>query len=180
MRSIPKILERRPNAHILIIGSDGVSYGQPAPGGASYREYLLREVGHDGDWSRVHFLGHVSHAMFINILQISSAHIYLTYPFVLSWSFMEAMAAECLVIGSSTAPVMEVLKHGDNGLLVDFFDCDAIADAVDAVFNHPDRMQRLCRRARQTILDDYDLRTVTLPRYLSLIDEMLAARRPPA
>jgi glycosyltransferase involved in cell wall biosynthesis len=108
------------------------------------------------------------------VLQISSVHVYLTYPFVLSWSFLEAMSAGCLVVGSATPSVMEVLKDGDNGLLVDFFDFQGIAEKIDAVLEHPDRMQAIRDRARRKIIDEYDLKTVALPSYLKLIDALVA------
>jgi glycosyltransferase involved in cell wall biosynthesis len=176
MRAIPEILRRRPKAHILIVGGDEVSYGRAAPEGTNFREIMLKELGDRIDLDRVHFLGRIPHNLFINVLQISSAHVYLTYPFVLSWSFLEAMSAGCLVIGSATPSVMEVLTDGDNGLLVDFFDISGIARKIDAVFEHPDRMQSIRDRARQKIVDLYDLRTVALPRYLELIDEVIAGK----
>jgi glycosyltransferase involved in cell wall biosynthesis len=135
-------------------------------------------VGQDLDLSRVHFMGHVPYDIFLKILQVSSAHVYLTYPFVLSWSFLEAMAAGCLVVGSATTPVQEVLEDRKNGLLVDFFDRRGLAERIDAVFNHPDRMQALRDAARRTIVEEYDLYSVTLPRHLALIDTLIAGRKP--
>ena len=132
MRSLPATLGRRPNARVLIVGGNEVSYGRRLPDGRSYREQMLAELGDSIDLSRVHFLGRVPCPVFLKVLQVSRAHVYLTYPFVLSWSMLEAMAAECLVIGSRTAPVEEVIRDGDNGLLVDSFDPQAIADRVVA------------------------------------------------
>jgi glycosyltransferase involved in cell wall biosynthesis len=173
MRTIPEILKRRPNARIILIGGDEVSYGRPAPDGMKYRALLLKELGNKIDLDRVHFLGRVPHRIFVNVLQISSIHLYLTYPFVLSWSFLEAMSAGCLVLGSSTPSVTEVLRDGENGLLVDFFDQKGIADRIDEVLDHPDQMQALRDNARRTIVEQYDLRRVALPNYLKLIDRIL-------
>jgi glycosyltransferase involved in cell wall biosynthesis len=173
MRTIPEILRRRPNARIILVGGDDVSYGQRAPDGMKYRALLLKELGDGIDLDRVHFLGRVSHRMFVNVLQVSSVHLYLTYPFVLSWSFLEAMSAGCLVLGSDTPSVTEVLHDGENGLLVDFFDQKGIADRIDEVLDHPDRMQALRDNARRTIVEQYDLNTVALPNYLKLIDRVL-------
>lgn len=178
MRALPEILKRRPKAHVLVVGGNEVSYGQAAPGGRTYRDILLEEVGAGIDRERVHFLGKVPYTSFLTLLRISSAHIYLTYPFVLSWSFLEAMAAGCLVIGSSTIPVEEVLRDRRNGLLVDFFDGAGLADRIDEVFEHPDRMQALRDQARRTAVETYDLRTVTLPRFLTLIADLIAGRTP--
>jgi glycosyltransferase involved in cell wall biosynthesis len=121
MRALPELLHRRPKAHVLIVGGDKVSYGTYLPNGETYRERLLEEVGERIDAERVHFLGWVPYETFLSVVQISSAHVYLTYPFVLSWSMLEAMSAGCVLIGSKTPPVEEVIQDGVNGLLFDFF-----------------------------------------------------------
>src|SRR5215469_8734000 len=130
MRSLPAILTRRPNARVLIVGGDEVSYGARLPEGRCYREESLKELHGSLDLSRVHFLGRVPYSTFVKVLQVSRVHVYLTYPFVLSWSMLEAMAAGCLVVGSRTAPVEEVIRDCGNGLLVDFFSPAQIADRV--------------------------------------------------
>jgi glycosyltransferase involved in cell wall biosynthesis len=114
VRSLPEIMVRRPKAHVLIVGGDGVSYSAPPAEGLSYRQIFLEEVKEQVDWNRVHFLGKIPYADFLCVLQLSSVHVYLTYPFVLSWSMLEAMAAQALVVGSATAPVTEVIRHGDS------------------------------------------------------------------
>lgn len=157
MRAAELVLKRRPKAHILVVGGDGVSYGSRPKGGGNYREQMLAEL--DLDLTRIHFLGKVKYDVFLRLLQLSAAHVYLTVPFVLSWSMLEAMAAGCLVIGSRTPPVEEVIKHGQNGLLVDFFSPEDIANRIDEVLDHPDRMSRIRRAARQTVLDRYALDT---------------------
>lgn len=171
MRSVAEICKRRPKAHILIVGGDDVSYGVRLPNNQTYRSKMLAEVSIDPN--RVHFLGRIAYQQYIQVLQISTAHIYLTVPFVLSWSMLEAMSAECLVIGSNTPPVAEVIQHGENGLLVNFFSVTEIADAVDAVFRHPDQMQALRKAARQTILERYTLQNGIIG-YISLLNEIAA------
>jgi len=121
------------------------------------------------DWSKVHFIGSVPYSEYLKVLQISSAHVYLTYPFVLSWSMLEAMAAGCLVIGSDTLPVREVIRHGENGLLIDFFNYRKLAETVADVIHHPDDYNLLRSTARKTILSKYDLRDICLPAQLSFI-----------
>lgn len=170
MRSLPQILERHPQAHVVVVGGDEVSYGRRLPGNESYRKKLLAEVGDRIDMSRVHFLGKVPYARFLKVLQVSSAHVYLTYPFVLSWSMLEAMAAGCLLIGSRTPPVTEVLTDRENGLLVDFFSLAQIADAVTEALEHPEKMQALRKNARQLVIDRYDLDTICLPQQLRLLE----------
>ncbi len=137
---------------------------------------MLEEVGRDLDMSRVHFLGKIPYPQFLKMLQISSAHVYLTYPFVLSWSMLEAMASECLVIGSRTPPVQEVLEDGVNGLLVDFFEPSQIVERIDEALEQPDRMREIRQRARRMVIDRYDLKTICLPQQLTLI-ETLASQR---
>lgn len=169
MRALPELLKARPRAHVLIVGGDDVSYGRRLAQG-TYREKYVAEIAEGLDRSRVHFVGKLPYSTFLRVLQVSTAHVYLTYPFVLSWSMMEAMAAGCLVIGSRTAPVEEVITDGENGLLVDFFSTIELLDAIQRVCENPTRMQALRARARQTIIDSYDLRSVCLPRQVALME----------
>jgi glycosyltransferase involved in cell wall biosynthesis len=176
MRSAARILALRPKAHILVIGNDGVSYGMPPPPGTTYREYMLGELGGKLDPSRIHFLGQVDYALFLKVLQVSSVHVYLTYPFVLSWSFIEALAAGCLVIGSATPPVIEVLRDRDNGLVVDFFNVDRLVALVNEALDNPDRMQPLRTRARETATRLFDLKRRQLPMWHRLLADIIAGR----
>lgn len=170
MRSLPAILDARPQAQVLVVGGDEVSYGARLPEGQSYRQAMLTELGDRLDLSRVHFLGKLPYPVFLKILQISRVHVYLTYPFVLSWSMLEAMAAGCLVVASRTAPVEEVLRDGENGLLIDFFRPPEIATWVIAALAEPARFAPLRVRARQNIVDAYDLKRICLPAQLRLIE----------
>jgi glycosyltransferase involved in cell wall biosynthesis len=179
MRALPEIQRRRPRAWTIIVGGDEVSYGRQLEPGQTYRKIMLEEVGGRLDMDRVRFVGRVPYADFVRILQVSAVHVYLTYPFVLSWSMLEAMSAGCLVVGSATPPVKEVIRDGENGLLVDFFSTGAIADAIDRVLDHPERLQALRMKARQTIVDRYDLRRVCLPRHLALVEALAAGDMPP-
>jgi glycosyltransferase involved in cell wall biosynthesis len=178
MRTLPEILKRRPKAHVLIVGGDEISYGAQLPPGQTYRKKFLAEVGKGIDLGRVHFLGRIPYPVFLKVLQVSAAHVYLTYPFVLSWSMLEAMAAECVVIASSTPPVLEVIRDRQNGLLVDFFSTQQIADTIDTVLDHPDRMEHMRKRARKTIVERYDFNAVCLPQQRALVDTLAAGRRP--
>jgi len=177
MRALPKILAARPNARVLIVGGDGVSYGAKAPEGKTWKQIFLDEVKSRIDLERVHFLGNVPYPIFTQLLQLSSCHVYLTYPFVLSWSCIEALATGCLVIGSDTGPVREVIEHGVNGLLVDFFNYEAIADAVIRSLSDPASFIRMRQNARASAKDNYDLRSVCLPKQLALIESILAKHR---
>lgn len=156
-----------------------MSYGRRLSKG-SYREKYLAEIQGSFDADRVHFVGKLPYSTFLRILQVSTAHIYLTYPFVLSWSMMEAMVAGCLVIGSRTAPVEEVITHEENGLLVDFFSSQALVEAIQRACEDPAKMQVIRQRARQTVIDHYDLQSICLPRQQILIESHSAQIEPAA
>jgi len=177
MRSLPKILTARPNARVLIVGGDDVSYGARLPPGESYKQKMLAELGDSLDLSRVHFLGKIPYNAFIKVLQVSRVHVYLTFPFVLSWSMLEAMSVGCLIVGSRTQPVQEVIHHGGNGLLVDFFAPEEIAERVVEALEDRRSFASLRQNARQTVLDRYDLQSVCLPAHLRLLNMLVARDR---
>jgi glycosyltransferase involved in cell wall biosynthesis len=176
MRSLPAILEKRPNARVLIVGGDDVSYGARLPEGQTFKQLMLQELGSSIDLSRVHFLGKVPYGAFLKVLQVSRVHIYLTYPFVLSWSMLEAMAAGCLIVGSKTQPVEEVISHGENGILVDIFSPQQIAERVIEALEDPRAHASMRENARRTVVNTYDLSTVCLPAHLRLLK--LCTQRP--
>lgn len=178
MRALPEILTRCPDVHVLIVGGDGLSYSDPPPYGATYREMMLAEVGDKLELNRVHFLGQVPYETYLNVLQVSTVHIHLTYPFVLSWSFLEAMSAGCLVLASATSPVLEVLRDRENGLAVDFFAINDLCDRVEEVLNHPDQMHALRDAARTTAITNFDVHTVTLPLWEKLVKTLVGRRFP--
>jgi glycosyltransferase involved in cell wall biosynthesis len=169
MRSLPRILSARPKARVLVVGGDGVSYGAALADGRSHRQEMLDELGDALDLSRVHFMGQLPYAGFLRVLQVSRVHVYLTYPFVLSWSMLEAMAAGCLVVGSRTAPVEEVVDDGHNGRLVDFFSPDELAERVIEGLAEPRAFDALRTQARRTVVQRYDLAGVCLPQQLALL-----------
>lgn len=169
MRALPEVMAARPEAQVVIVGGDDVSYGQP-PKEGKWKEIFLSEVRDRLDLSRVHFMGKVPYATFVSLMQVSRAHAYLTYPFVLSWSMMESMGAGALVVASDTAPVREVIRHGENGLLVDFFDVPAWSRTLTEALAHPERFTALRQAARQMVLERYDLRSVCLPRTVDWVE----------
>lgn len=162
MRALPRILAERPNAHALIIGGDGTSYGASPPAGTTWKSLFMSEISERIDPKRLSFVGHLTYQDYLRALQVSSAHVYLTYPFVLSWQLLEAMSVGCLVIGSDTAPVREVLNER-NGIKVPFFDIEGLAERVVDALAHRDRFSDIRAAARQTILDRYDLAQSCLP-----------------
>lgn len=175
MRALPAILQQRPQAHVLIVGGSDVSYGSPPAGGGSWRDAMLKEVGHALPKDRVHFLGNLAYADYRRVLQVSSCHVYLTYPFVLSWSCLEAMSTECVVVASRTPPVEEVISHGINGVLFDFFDVAGLSRQVVQVLANKPLHRSLGAQARQTVLERYDLRRICLPQQMALLLEMANA-----
>lgn len=173
MRALPALLARHPRAHVLIVGGDKVSYGAAAPEGTSWKQLFLDEVRHQLDPKRVHFLGRVPHTTLTALMQLSRAHVYLTYPFVLSWSLLEAMSCAAPVIGSNTAPVREVITHGENGLLVDFFDTQVLVEHISYALKNPEAMQPLRDKARASVIERYDLNSRCLPQQLKLVASLL-------
>jgi glycosyltransferase involved in cell wall biosynthesis len=120
------------------------------------------------DLERLHFTGLLPYNQYLQVLQASSVHIYLTRPFVLSWSMLEAMATGCVIVASNTEPVTEIIKDGYNGLLVNFFDVKAIVNRVEEALDHRQSLVSLKARARETILKQYDLATL-LPKHINWI-----------
>lgn len=176
MRAAAVILASRPDVQILVVGGEQGGYGRQAPEGTSYRELLMREVKLDP--TRIHFLGRLPYSEYLKVLQVSAVHIYLTVPFVLSWSMLESMAAECLLVASATPPVQEVIEDGVNGLLVDFFDPKQIAQRVLEALDRGAALSPLRSAARQTILDRYALARC-LPQQLALIEALAGGTQPP-
>jgi len=170
MRALPEIQRRRPNAITLITGTDsGPAYGNRNANGDSWKTILLREAGDNLDMSRIHFLGKLPFEMHLRVLQLSRAHVYLTYPYFVSWSMLEAMSCGCLVIGSNTPPVTEFIEDGKTGLLVDFFDTRGLAERTVEALSNPKKFQHLGANARRLIVDQYDLTGVCLPKLIELI-----------
>ena len=174
MRALPAILAARPNAQVVIVGGDEVSYGAAPKDEKGWKERFLSEVRGSLDMTRVHFMGKIPYPDFVALMQVSRAHAYLTYPFVLSWSMIEAMAAGCHVVASDTAPVAEAITHGINGTLVDFFDVAAWSAALTQALAEPQRFAALRVAARETALSHYDLRRVCLPRMIEFVEGFAA------
>jgi glycosyltransferase involved in cell wall biosynthesis len=180
LRALPALLAAEPRAQVLVVGGDEASYGAAAGRPDGWRGLLAEALARAGtplDTARVHFLGKLPYGDYLKVLQVSAVHVYLTYPFVLSWSMLEAMAAGCVVVGSDTAPVAEVIEDGRNGHLVNFFDRDALVAAVCAVLRDPTRGRAVREAARATILQRYDLRRHCLPASLGLLRSLVRAAR---
>ena len=173
MRALPEILARRPNAHVILVGGSGASYGSAAPAGTTWRQIFHDEVKNRLDHRRVHFVGKVPHATLTQLMQVSTAHVYLTYPFVLSWSLMEAMSIGCLIVASDTEPVREQIRHGENGLLVDFFNPQALADTVVHAIEHRAELEGLRTAARSHIVAHHDLNDICLPAQMALLSRLV-------
>lgn len=173
MRALPDILAARPEARVLIIGGSETSYGRSSGAKGGYRAEMEAEVGDRVDWDRVHFLGKVPYADYQKIIQISRCHIYLTVPFVLSWSLLESMSMGATIVASGTPPVREVITHGENGLLVDFFDPSGLARQVVEVLERPGDFAHLGHAARAHMLRHYDFRTRCLPEHVARINALV-------
>ena len=174
LRALPLLQKLRPRAHMILVGGEGVSYGPPPAQGGSWKQVLLAELEGQLDLGRIHFVGQVPHPVLHDLFRVCACHVYLTYPFVMSWSLLEAMACGAVVIGSDTPPVAEVISDGVNGLLVDFFSHEALAERVAEVLADPAAYRALALEGRRTVQQHFDLHGVCLPRQLALVDWLAA------
>ncbi|MFP5508462.1 MAG: glycosyltransferase [Alphaproteobacteria bacterium] len=177
MRALPRLLRERPGAQVLIVGGDEVSYGARPPKGQTWKQIYADEVRGkiaDADWARVHFLGRIPYADFVPLLRVSRVHVYLTYPFVLSWSLFEAMSVGAAIVASDTAPLREAITDGETGLLVDFFDGDGLVERVCRLMEDADLRGRLGEAARAQVRAQVDLRRICLPQQLDWIGRLAA------
>ncbi len=175
MRALPELLRRRPAARVVIAGDDRPGYGAAPAAGGTWKAAMLAEIeGRLGPaaQARVHFVGRLGRADFTRLLQVSRVHAYLTYPFVLSWSLLEAMSAGAAVVASDTGPVREVVADGETGLMVDFFDAGALVEAIDRLARDAALRDRLGGRARALVCDRYDLKRVSLPAQFGWIEAL--------
>lgn len=176
MRALPRLLQERPKAKVLIVGGDEVSYGAWPPEGGTWKQIFIDEVRgqiKDSDWARVKFLGRIPYDQFLRLLQVSRVHIYLTYPFVLSWSLLEAMSVGAAIVASDTGPVQEVISHDAEGRLVDFFEGEGIVTQVCDLLEDEGARARLGRAARELACARYDLQTVCLPQQLEWVNGIM-------
>lgn len=169
MRALPKVLKDNPSARVLIVGGDEVSYGAPPPEGRRWKDIYVEEIRphlSPSEISRIHFLGKLPYEQFVSVMQISTAHVYLTYPFVLSWSLLEAMSIGCSIIASNTAPVREAAEDNETAVLVDFFDHETLAQEITQMLRDPSKRARISKAARQKILNEFDLNQICMPHAL--------------
>ena len=173
MRALPRILGERPDARVLILGGEEVSYGRSSTHPGGLRGEMEAEVGDRVDWSRVHFLGRIPYSKFVQVVQLSRCHIYLTMPFVLSWSLLEAMSMQATIVASDVASVREAVSHGKTGLLVDFFDPDALAARVVDVLANPEAHAHLGPAARADVVAKYDFLGHCLPEHVARMNSLV-------
>ncbi|SDG82274.1 glycosyltransferase family 4 protein [Sulfitobacter delicatus] len=173
MQALPRILRERPNARVVIVGGNDVSYGKQSDHPGGLRGEMAAKVGQEVDWDRVHFVGKVPYPEFQKLVQISRCHIYLTMPFVLSWSLLEAMSMGATIVAADVAPVREALTHGETGMLVDFFNPDALAAQVVDVVARPEGHAHLGQAARAHVVENYDFLTRCLPEHIRQINALV-------
>lgn len=177
MRALPKILAERPNARVLLIGGSDTSYGRGSKHPAGLRGEMEAEVGHLIDWERVHFLGRLPYDEYCRIIHLSQCHVALTMPFVMSWSLLEVMAMEATVVSSDVASVREAIRHGETGLLTDFFDPTALANQVIDVLARPKAYAHIGAAARAHVVQTYDFLTQCLPRHIAQMNSLVPPDR---
>ena len=176
MRAAAMLQKRRPNLHVVIAGQDRVAYGKKLPEGETYRGKMLQELS-ELDQSRLHFTGLLPYDQYVQLLQVSTVHAYLTIPFVLSWSLLESMASGCLVVASDTAPVRELVEEGRTGLLFDFRSPQQLADRAEEAIERRAEMAEIRERARALIVERYALKDL-LPKHVGLIRDLAEGRLP--
>lgn len=174
LESIKELQRVHSSFHTVLVGEDTpfVSYGAKRTDGIGWLSALKKEYGDSLDWSRIHPVGRVTHSQLRSIYQCSAAHVYLSYPFVLSWSMLEAMSCECLVIGSDTIPVKELIQDGKNGLLVPFSDTQQLKDKIYQALLNPSKYSGIRKEARKTISNNYDLKNC-LKAQVSLLENVV-------
>lgn len=160
------VLKRRPNAHVVIVGHEDGGYGPPAAGGRTHKQVIMADS--DLDKARVHFLGCVGQSVVVKVLQLSTVHVFLTHPFIISYSILEALACSCVLVASNTGPCREIVKDGENGLLANFFDHQEIASLCCDVLANPKRFSKLGKAGRELIGRDYNA-LVNLNRQIALV-----------
>lgn len=173
MRALPELLAVRPDAHFVIVGGDGVSYGPPPPEG-TWRQVMMKEVGDRLDMRRVHFTGQLAYGLYLSLLQVARLRIYLTPPTVLSWSLLEGLAAGTPTLASDTPPVREVMTDGVEGRLFDFHNPRELAARADELLDDADRRRAFAEVGRARVVREYDLRTVCLPKQIEWVDRLAA------
>lgn len=175
MRALPEILRRRPNARVLILGAQDNGYGPRAPEGTTWKQVFHDEIVprlSPQERARIHMVGRVPPEFYRRVLQISAVHVYLTYPFVLSWSLLEAMSVGCAIVASDTEPVREAITHGETGRLVGFFDVAGLAEEVCAQLEDPEGRRRMGAAARAHVVATYDRDSICLPRHLDWVNRL--------
>lgn len=176
MKALPMLLRERPNAKVLIVGGEGLSYGAPPPAGHTWKSFYISEIFPlltEQQKSRIFFLGNLPYEKYLSVLRVSSAHVYLTYPFVLGWSMLEAMSLECCLIASDTGPVREVIEDGENGWLVSFNDPVELTKKIVFCLENRQLASQIGKSARRSICESYDLKRIVLPKQLSWIDNLI-------
>jgi glycosyltransferase involved in cell wall biosynthesis len=173
MEALADLQARDPLIEAIVLGDKTVYYGS----GSGTEDHFNAVISKTSiDASRTHFLGRVSYEDYRRVLQISSAHIYLTVPFVLSWSFLEAMASGCAVVGSDTAPVREFITNGENGRLANFFDPKDVADRIADLLDCDSETDALRARARDTIRKRWSAE-IAIERHMAVVDRLLSERK---
>jgi glycosyltransferase involved in cell wall biosynthesis len=179
IRAIPEVLSKHQDAQVVIVGAENNGYGVKAPKGTSWKEFFLKQVRDNMDsqtLSRIHFVGRIDYNKYLSLLNVSTVHTYLTYPFVLSWSLIEAMASECAIVASNTPPVAEVISHGREGMLCDFHNHSDLAAKICHLLDNPSEREILGKKARAAVLAKYDLHSITLPQQMRWLDSLAIKR----
>jgi glycosyltransferase involved in cell wall biosynthesis len=175
MKVAKRLCEMRSDVRFLVVGEDRVCYGgdNNRTGGKTYKEWVLAQDNYD--LSRFAFVGRLAPDVLAQVFSITDLHLYLTVPFVLSWSLMNALACGTTVLASNTAPVQEMIQHEKNGLLVDFFDVEGFAQQANRVLNDPEQFRPLGLAGTRMIQEEYSL-DVCFPRWKRMLEGEIEKR----
>jgi glycosyltransferase involved in cell wall biosynthesis len=177
MAALPALLRAHSTVQVVIAGdAQGSGYGAASSHPQGHAAALLEELGPQLDPKRVHFAGWMPHAQLLRLFQLTAVHVYYTYPYTLSWSLLEAMACAAAVVGSTPGPVEEVIRHGENGLLLPFAEPGLLAARLLELLLQPQRRRALGSAARRTVLSHYSLEASSTA-YLSLLEELTGRQR---
>lgn len=175
MDALELVQKRRPKLRTIIVGEDRVAYGKKLETGKTYKEDALERL--DLDHSRICFTDLLSRPDYLKVLKLSSLHVYFTVPFVLSWSMMEALSTGCLLLGSRSAPVLELIEDGKNGYLTEYRDRERLADDIERLLETRADHDHIREAARRTITDNYAARDIYRAKKV-MFAEIAAGRHP--
>jgi len=169
LETLPELLRLHPDLQVVVVGSDKTSYGAAPVGAPNWRDHYMRQLQGEIDPARLHFFPRLDYTVLLDLFRTTRVHFHYSYPFVLSWSLLEAMACGAVVVGSRTPPVEEVIEDGVNGYLRGFRDTPAAIACISDILAQPQRHAAIGRNARNSVVKRFDFETVSKPACFALL-----------